>query len=781
MRFTAQAIVAIAITVAGAFGQGPMTIEQVIARSGPDFKPQYEGVTVTVKGSVTSKPILFGEFAHLPIWDGKGHGLLLEAPDFMFEDVTPGDLLEVRGVITQRGGAPVLQPVQLTTLTHSAPPAPLSRPIQQLQSLSAVALTVVTEGRVVALGEDLGGSYLLLDDGQQILYPVYLPKAAARIGSRLARYHVGDRIRVIGVASQAATEPPYQSKFRLIIVDASSLQLMERDSFVAPQLLLAGLLTAITALSIAFRSRQKRLAIRRSTRRIHGLCEELLTCSSLDDVLRKLRNIAPRALEASHVELYRLDRPAQVLRRVLAAQQEPVSVISAKGNGNANHAVSLCFRNRMPLCVPDTRRSSLFWGGQKDLPRGVVLLPTFAREELTGVLEVVSFERPRHFNVEELTALQHLANQIAMLLKMIDQQSRKEQVLRSERLAATGQIISGVAGELKGPLDSILSLAHRLLDHGDPEARAIVRESLRATAILSRYSQAAGSGEIEAAPVEVNAVLARAVDASRKEIPSDLSCELSISPDPLWVEGSASQLESVLNNLLLLAARSAKPSLERTLRVESSLLIRRVLVTIRYGTLFFDETLSSGALPPDQSGLGFGVCRGIVHSMGGEVRIVRAAENSCRIEIDLPAAFPTQEAAGPSQSGEREPARALTALILEPEASSQRRLISYWTSRHHRAVPIHNEAEALELLRRLRIDVIFCAIRTAGGNWVEFFDRVRGQVPAFVLLAEGLGSDAATLFPDSEGFVLRKPLEAGEMDRMLDRIENHVESLASRA
>jgi hypothetical protein len=54
-------------------------------------------------------------------------------------------------------------------------------------------------------------------------------------------------------------------------------------------------------------------------------------------------------------------------------------------------------------------------------------------------------------------------------------------------------------------------------------------------------------------------------------------------------------------------------------------------------------------------------------------------------------------------------------------------------------------------------------------------------VPAFVLLTEGLGSDAVSLFPDGDGFVLRKPLEAGDMGRMLDRIESHVESLASRA
>lgn len=176
--------------------------------------------------------------------------------------------------------------------------------------------------------------------------------------------------------------------------------------------------------------------------------------------------------------------------------------------------------------------------------------------------------------------------------------------------------------------------------------------------------------------------------------------------------------------------------------------------------------------------VGFSVCKGILHGQGGDIRIVRAGEHSCRLEIDLPAAFPAEQAPAAKPNGARRVSRPLTALIVEPDVLNQRRLISYWAGRKHRAVPMANEDEALELLRRIKMDVVFCAVRIGGGNWVEFFDQVRNQVAVFVLLADGMESDVKTLFPEGEGLLLRKPMEAGEMDRLLDRIEQRVEEVS---
>ncbi len=763
-----------------AHAQAPVPLQEASARKEADKSPALEGKEILVKGITASRPILFGEYAHLPIRDGSGHGLMLEAPDFMFERVTPGDVLEVRGVIGVRGGMPVLRPVQLNTAGQSSPPAPLSRRIQQLQQVDAVGLTALVQGRVVALGEDRGGEYILLSDDQPVPYPIYLPRTANQIGSGLGRYRVGDRVRVTGTAAQAAMEPPFDNKFRMVIADATAITLMERNWLVSPQVLLGAISVLLAIGGLVLTWHQRRSRVRRSIRRIHGFCEELLTSSTLDDVYRKLRTLAPRAMEISSVEVFRFDRTAQVLRRTVAPGTESMPTRADRNDERTDHAVSLCFRNRTPLHIPDTRRSSLYWGANREsIPRGVVLLPMFAREELIGVLEVAQYERPKRFRLEELTALQHMANQVAMVLKLIEQLQRKEQLMRSERLAATGQIISGVAGELRGPLESILSLAHKLLEHGDPEAKAILNESLRATAILSRYSQVAVKDE-EVANVEMNALVQTAVQVCRKEMQAgDLQMQLALSGDALWVAGSVKQLETVVKNLILLAARSAKASLDRTVRIESMQSMRRVVIAVQYGVLYFDETLgASTPAPRDSEGIGFSVCKGILHGQGGDIRIVRAGEHSCRLEIDLPAAFPAEQAPAAKQNGARRVSRPLTALIVEPDVLNQRRLISYWAGRKHRAVPMANEDEALELLRRIKMDVVFCAVRIGGGNWVEFFDQVRNQVAVFVLLADGMESDVKTLFPEGEGLLLRKPMEAGEMDRLLDRIEQRVEEVS---
>ncbi|MCC6392712.1 MAG: GAF domain-containing protein [Bryobacterales bacterium] len=492
--------------------------------------------------------------------------------------------------------------------------------------------------------------------------------------------------------------------------------------------------------------------------------------------MRKLRSPVPRALEVTSVELYRFDRQTQSLCGCVAEPAPaPIPLSAPKEDGQSIPSIALCFRNRTPLCIPGSSNPSLL---PKPNTGGVILLPMFTREELVGVLEISHTDRPRHFSMEELVALQHLANQVAMVMKLLELQARKEQMMRSQRLAATGQIISGVAGELKAPLESILILAHKLLDQGD-EARAILNESLRASAILSRYSQVIRQDEGEAAPLELNAILHKVIDSCRKDFShSEIAVTTSFWGEPLWIVGSARQMEHVLRNLVLLAARAACPSLDHSLHLESSLRQRRVVITIRYGALLCDEYFPSVPNAGENESLAFSVCRGILHSLGGDVRILQAAENACRMEIDLPAAFhvPSSEAAPRVRTVHN--SRTLTAIILEPDPTAQRRLVSLWTSRSHRAVPIHTEAEAVELFRRLKIDIIFCAVRLPGSNWVEFFDRVRDQVPAFVLLTDGLDSDASTLFPQGEGFVLRKPMEAGEMDRLLDRLEQRIESTA---
>ncbi len=101
------------------------------------------------------------------------------------------------------------------------------------------------------------------------------------------------------------------------------------------------------------------------------------------------------------------------------------------------------------------------------------------------------------------------------------------------------------------------------------------------------------------------------------------------------------------------------------------------------------------------------------------------------------------------------------------------------SSRGHRAVPVNNAEEAIELAPRLRFDVAFCSVRLPGLNWVEFFEKVRREIGSFVLLTEGYDGDITRAFKGSDGYLLSKPINETELQKLLSTIEERLEMLSN--
>ena len=110
--------------------------------------------------------------------------------------------------------------------------------------------------------------------------------------------------------------------------------------------------------------------------------------------------------------------------------------------------MALTFRNRAMLEVPDTRNSPLFRADEPELPPSAVFVPMLTHQEVLGVL-MMTFRHHRQLGKDEQAAVQHVANQIATSLKLQEQKVMREQLLRSEKMAASGQLISGIATELR--------------------------------------------------------------------------------------------------------------------------------------------------------------------------------------------------------------------------------------------------------------------------------------------------------------------------------------------
>jgi len=78
----------------------------------------------------------------------------------------------------------------------------------------------------------------------------------------------------------------------------------------------------------------------------------------------------------------------------------------------------------------------------------------------------------------------------------------------------------------------------------------------------------------------------------------------------------------------------------------------------------------------------------------------------------------------------------------------------------------------VDLAHRLRFDVVFCAIRFSGLDWMDLAERFQPLVDAFVLISEAYDPDLVITFERAQRFVLSKPIDAVQLDRVLAFAEN---------
>ena len=758
-----------------------ITLEQAGSRTGRDHVPTYEGREVAVSGLVSAKPIWITDSYYVAIQDDSFFGLLLRPEIPQLPDLTPGDWVEAQGTISKRAGLPILLPHMVRRLRHADAPTPKTVMPLELAGFRYMGVLVTVESVLTSENQNGGGDVLAIGQGANEIN-VFLPRTRRDTGPHLSGFRAGDRIRVTGIASQYCTLPPYDRYFQILIPGPASVAVMERGWAIQPPVLLASIILA-GALAVIWWFRERRMAaLRKQMRMLHSLGEQVIGATSSTEILRRLMLNLPALSNATGAGLYIHNRATKMLEGVHSNNTAVGSIDPEAPSGSMASSIAACFRSHMLLAIPDVRRSPHFKKEDAVLaPRSVMLVPMFAQSELMGVLEIHHSRRFHYFSQGEQAAMQHLANQIATALKLQEQHSMREQLFRSEKLAAAGQLISDVANELRSPLQSIAALATTLLsrngDSNHAELESITKEAGRASEIVARLVSFANVEQAQAEPLDLNAILGgllkfRAPEWKAKgvEIKSQLAVKRAI------VLGSPGQIEQVLLNLLVDAEKSAAEARDKVITVSSSLLAKRVLVEISYPLRSPDTRGDSTDGDHTGSGaLGLGVCRGIIESHGGEFRVVRTSPAQARFDIELPVIEARQ--AGPGSSELSEAIRQLTVLVVEPETKVQRQLVQMLGNRGDRVVPVSNAEEGLDVVDRLRFDMVICAVRLPGLNWVAFCERVRLRVGGFVLLTDAYNSDVGRAFRNSEGFVLTKPVDETDLHRICRAVEDRTSLL----
>ena len=235
-------------------------------------------------------------------------------------------------------------------------------------------------------------------------------------------------------------------------------------------------------------------------------------------------------------------------------------------------------------------------------------------------------------------------------------QSLQRQVIRQERLAAVGLLVSGVAHEINNPLQAILGFAellqmqHNLPDTVKADLRLIQKESARACGIIRNLALFARQQPGQAAGVRFADVITSVAELRQRRLESE-DIELVVEDRSTHhVMAVFTELQQVVLNFVVNAEQAILNSgrLPGRITVRSRNEGERVLLEV--------EDTGPGVPPDDEAklfqpffttkpvgqgtGLGLSVSYGIIDSMGGQMGYRRAPAGGAIFYFELPAANP---------------------------------------------------------------------------------------------------------------------------------------------
>jgi len=230
----------------------------------------------------------------------------------------------------------------------------------------------------------------------------------------------------------------------------------------------------------------------------------------------------------------------------------------------------------------------------------------------------------------------------------------QRQVIRQERLAAIGVLVSGVAHELNNPLQAILGfsellqLADGIPSHVRADLTLIQKESARASAIIRNLSRFGRQQTSEPTMVSLKEVVASVVELrQRKAEEANIQLDVHVDSDTP-VTAIFTELQQVLLNFVINAEQAVDHNGNGARRIT----IRTVDADGRV-RLEVEDT-GPGVPPSDESrlfqpffttkpvgegtGLGLSVSYGIIQSHGGTIGYRRSATGGAIFYFELPKA-----------------------------------------------------------------------------------------------------------------------------------------------
>ncbi len=253
----------------------------------------------------------------------------------------------------------------------------------------------------------------------------------------------------------------------------------------------------------------------------------------------------------------------------------------------------------------------------------------------------------------------------------------QSKLLQTEKLAALGQMLTGVAHELSNPLTSILGYAQRLFLRNDAdgqsdEARQIFQEAERAGTILRQLLVTARESRPDRRPVSLNQIVSRTIGLQNFNLAAEeVVVELDLDSSLPFVLGDAGQLQQVLMNLI----GNSRQAIEQRgkggkIRISTHHDAGQVQLEISDDGPGIPPAIASRIFDPFfttkpagiGTGLGLAIVLGIVREHGGQVKVTSPQGRGATFVLEF-SAVSTSHHAVPTQSPSQQASQPTTIAV----------------------------------------------------------------------------------------------------------------------
>jgi PAS domain S-box-containing protein len=380
---------------------------------------------------------------------------------------------------------------------------------------------------------------------------------------------------------------------------------------------------------------------------------------------------------------------------------------------------------------------------------------------------------------------------LAVVRDVTHERRTASQLQQAEKLAAIGQLVSGVAHEINNPAAIISGFAQTLLlDDVNAEhremAQMIYDEASRIGRITQNLLSFARAGGKERTLIDLNDILRRTF-ALRSYHLTTLSITVTLdldSSDPkIWA--NASDVQQLLLNLVINAEHAllgVEPPRTITLRSQASEQDVRVEVAdngpgvgpeIReriFDPFFTTKPEGVG------TGLGLSICYGIVREHAGRIWLDAEPAQGARFIIQLPrdprsGTRPVDDDRMPAGR----PVRHLRVLLVDDELALRNALVQFLARRGITATGVGDGAEALHAIGHDSFDVIVSDVRMPGMSGGELIARLRAERPDLIArlifsTGDAFARDTAQLLKDAGVPTVTKPFDFATLERLIREV-----------